>query len=145
MKNNTGPRLVNNFSVLILSYYYCRWSRWAVAHNGRDTNRQAEPYQPPHIIHTQIMIRSRVSSARRSAGRGLSSSRYSDKSDNTFLTPLIDDSSSYTSDSEDESTTSAESSYEGVPDEKPSFFQLAKLAVGEYDNIHEHSFVDLPA
>lgn len=92
------------------------------------------------------MIRSRVSSYsdRRSAGRGSSSSRYSDKSDNTLLTPLIEDSSSYTSDSEDESTTSAASSYEGVPDEKPSFFQLAKLAVGEYDNKHKPSLVALP-
>ena len=72
-------------------------------------------------------------SARRSGGRGSSASRYSDKSDNTLLTPLIEDSSSYTSDSDssDDGSTSA-ASYGGVPDEKPSAFQLVKLGVGEY-------------
>ena len=75
-------------------------------------------------------------SARRSGGRGSSASRYSDKSDNTLLTPLIEDSSSYTSDSDssDDGSTSA-ASYGGVPDEKPSAFQLVKLGVGEYSGL----------
>ncbi len=67
-------------------------------------------------------------SARRS-GRGTSSR--SEKSDNTLLTPLLDDDTSDSgSENSDDSSTTA--SYEGVPKEKPSAFQLAKLAGGEY-------------
>ena len=63
------------------------------------------------------------------SGRGASSR--SNKSDDTLLTPLLDDSSdSGSDDSSDDSSTVA--SYEGVPEEKPSAFQLVKIAVGEH-------------
>ncbi len=61
-------------------------------------------------------------------GRGASSRSY--KSDNTLLTPLLDDSIS-DSGSDDSDDTSTAASYEGVDKEKPSAFELMKLAVGE--------------
>jgi len=62
------------------------------------------------------------------SGRGTSSR--SNKSDDTLLTPLLDDSSDSGSDDSDDSSTAA--SYDGVPEEKPSALQLAKIAVGEH-------------
>mmetsp|Transcript_27489 Transcript_27489/g.46722 ORF Transcript_27489/g.46722 Transcript_27489/m.46722 type:complete len:395 (-) Transcript_27489:367-1551(-) len=59
------------------------------------------------------------------SGRGTSSR--SNKSDDTLLTPLLDDSSDSGSDDSDDSSTAA--SYDGVPEEKPSALQLAKIAV----------------
>jgi len=64
----------------------------------------------------------------RQSGRGASSR--SGKSDDTLRTPLLDDDTS-DSGSDDSVDSSTAASYEGVPREKPSPFQLAKLAVGE--------------
>lgn len=62
----------------------------------------------------------------RQSGRGASSR--SGKSDDTLRTPLLDDDTS-DSGSDDSVDSSTAASYEGVPREKPSPFQLAKLAV----------------
>ena len=60
------------------------------------------------------------------SGRGASSR--SNKSDNTFLTPLLDDSFSDSSDDSEDSSTVA--SYE-TPKNKLTVFQMLKLGVGE--------------
>ncbi len=74
------------------------------------------------------MLRSKeASSYSYRSGRGASSRSY--KSDNTLLTPLLDDISDSGSDDSDDTSTAA--SYEGVDKEKPSAFELVKLAVGE--------------
>ena len=62
------------------------------------------------------------------SGRGASSRSY--KSDNTLLTPLLDDSTS-DSGSDDSDDTSTAASYESVDKEKPSASQLMKLTAGE--------------
>lgn len=62
----------------------------------------------------------------RRSGRGASSR--SNKTDNTFLTPLLDDSFSVSSDDSEDSSTVA--SYE-APKNKPTAFQVLKLAVGK--------------
>ncbi len=75
-----------------------------------------------------IMLRSNeASSYSYRSGRGTSSRSY--KSDNTLLTPLLEDNSDSGSDDSDDTSTAA--SYEGVDEEKPSTFELVKLVVGE--------------
>ena len=75
------------------------------------------------------MLRSKEASSNSyRSGRGASSR--SRKSDNTLLTPLLDDSIS-DSGSDDSDDTSTAASYEGVHKEKHSAFELVKLAVGE--------------
>eukprot|EP00986_Skeletonema_menzelii_P013083 scaffold7431_cov228-Skeletonema_menzelii.AAC.3 len=70
------------------------------------------------------MLRRQEAASDRS-GRGASSR--SNKSDNTLLTPLLDDYSDSGSDGSDDSSTAA--SYEGVPEGKPTASQAVKLAV----------------
>ncbi len=78
-------------------------------------------------LNYRMFRRSQAPSYRSS--RGASSRSY--KSDDTLLTPLIEDGESDSdSDYSDDSSTAA--SYEGVPESKPSASQAVKLAVGEY-------------
>ncbi len=62
-------------------------------------------------------------------GRGASSRSY--KSDNTLLTPLLDDDSISDIGSDDSDDTSTAASYEGATQEKHTVSELVKLAVGE--------------
>ena len=92
--------------------------------SGRVFDHRDDPVSSSFFVG---MFRSKEASSYLS-GRGASSR--SNKSDNTLLTPLLDDSIS-DSDSDDSDDSSTAASYEGVPEVKPSPFQLMKLAVGE--------------